>query len=164
MKKYAEASGRMAASTCMSAGITPLRDSVSAVKSEPMHSTASTDCIAARRAFWVSPAPSARAMKARKPTLSAESELLTSQLTVLVEPTAAVALVPSAPTIAVSIYCTAVCMSCSSMVGHASVQIMGSMDGSGFLRRMADTSLRRMIASYCSRKPAGRQDGTQTGA
>ena len=42
-----------------------------------------------------------------------------SQFTVVVEPTAAVAEVPKEPTIAVSMYCTAVCMSCSSMVGHA---------------------------------------------
>ena len=136
MKKYAEASERIAGSTCMSAGMTPLRDSVTAVKSEPMHSTASTACMAARRALFASPAPSALAMNARKPTPSAESELLTSQLTVLVAPTAAVALVPSEPTIAVSIYCTAVCISCSSMVGHASVRMTASMAVSGLLRRM----------------------------
>ena len=140
MKKYAEASGRMAGSTCMSAGMTPLMESVTAVKSVPMHSTASTACIAARRARCASPAPSARAINARKPTPSAESELLTSQLTVLVAPTAAVALVPSEPTIAVSMYCTAVCMSCSSMVGHASVRMTPSMAVSGFLRCMARPS------------------------
>ena len=51
----------------------------------------------------------------------------TSQFIVVVEPTAAVADVPSDPTIAVSIYCTAVCISCSSMVGHARVIITGSI-------------------------------------
>ena len=50
-----------------------------------------------------------------------------SQLTVLVAPTAAVAWVPSEPTMAVSIYCTAVCISCSSMVGQASRIITESM-------------------------------------
>ena len=55
--------------------------------------------------------------------LSADTVLLTSQLTVVVAPTAAVAYVPSEPTMAVSIYCTAVCISCSSMVGHASARI-----------------------------------------
>ena len=59
-------------------------------------------------------------MNARKPTPKAEIVLPTSQLTVVVEPTAAVAAVPSAPTMAVSIYCTAVCISCSSIVGQAS--------------------------------------------
>ena len=50
-----------------------------------------------------------------------------SQLTVLVAPTAAVACVPIAPTIAVSIYCTAVCISSSSIVGHASVRMVGTI-------------------------------------
>ena len=42
-------------------------------------------------------------------------------------PTAAVAWVPKVPTMAVSIYCTAVCISSSSMVGHARVKIRASM-------------------------------------
>ena len=49
--------------------------------------------------------------------------LLISQLTVEVAPTAAVACVPREPTMAVSMYCTAVCISCSSMVGQARVRI-----------------------------------------
>ena len=49
-----------------------------------------------------------------------------SQLTVTVLPTAAVALVPRVPTMAVSIYCTAVLISCSSMVGQASEITAGS--------------------------------------
>ena len=51
---------------------------------------------------------------ARKPTPKAETVLPISQLTVTVLPTAAVAAVPSEPTIAVSMYCTAVWISCSS--------------------------------------------------
>ena len=50
-----------------------------------------------------------------------------SQLTVAVEPTAAVACVPRVPTIAVSIYWTAVCINCSSMVGHARARMVISM-------------------------------------
>ena len=138
--------------------MTPLSDSVSAVKSVPVLSTTSTACMAARRAFWISPAPSAREMNARKPTLSADNVLLTSQLTVLVAPTAAVALVPSEPTMAVSIYCTAVCMSCSSMVGQASVRMTGNMDRSGFLRCMTrPSSLDDCL--YYSRKSTWWQDG-----
>lgn len=57
---------------------------------------------------------------------SAEIVLPISQLTVLVAPTAAVACVPREPTIAVSIYCTAVCSSCSSIVGQASAKIVGT--------------------------------------
>ena len=57
----------------------------------------------------------------------AEMVLPISQLTVLVAPTAAVAWVPIAPTMAVSIYCTAVCISSSSMVGHASVRMVGTI-------------------------------------
>ena len=59
--------------------------------------------------------------------LMAEMVLFMSQFTVLVAPTAAVACVPSVPTIAVSIYCTAVCISCSSIVGHARATMMGSI-------------------------------------
>ena len=119
MKKYTDANSRMLSSTCISVGTAPLRPSASAVNAVPVTSTASTACAAARFARFSSPAPKERAMNARKPMLSAETELPISQLTVLVAPTAAVACVPSEPTIAVSIYCTAVCISCSSMVGHA---------------------------------------------
>ena len=66
-------------------------------------------------------------MYARNPTLMAEMVLFTSQFTVLVAPTAAVAWVPREPTMAVSIYCTAVCISSSSIVGHASTNIWGSI-------------------------------------
>ena len=57
----------------------------------------------------------------------AEMVLITSQLTVVVAPTAAVACVPRDPTIAVSIYCTAVRMISSRIVGHANVKITGSI-------------------------------------
>lgn len=57
----------------------------------------------------------------------AEMLLLTSQLMVVVQPTAAVAWVPSTPTIAVSMYCTAVYISCSNIVGQASVKMTGSI-------------------------------------
>ena len=54
-------------------------------------------------------------------------ELLTSHPTVLVAPTAAVAWVPREPTMAVSMYCTAVCIVCSSIVGQARATMTGSM-------------------------------------
>ena len=66
--------------------------------------------------------------------LMAEIVLLISQLTVLVEPTAAVADVPREPTIAVSIYWTAVCIACSIMVGHARDQITAIIAGFNFLK------------------------------
>ena len=91
-----------------------------------MTRTASTDWAAARRARAWSPAPRAWEMQARKPTPKAEIELPISQFTVVVEPTAAVAWVPRLPTMAVSIYCTAVCISCSSMVGQARAKTVGS--------------------------------------
>ena len=50
-----------------------------------------------------------------------------SQFTVLVAPTAAVACVPRLPTMAVSIYCTAVCISISSIVGQASASMVPSI-------------------------------------
>ena len=61
-------------------------------------------------------------------------ELPPIQPTVLVAPTAAVASVPSAPTMAVSMYCTSVCISSSSMVGHARAKITGSMAQRSFAR------------------------------
>ena len=57
----------------------------------------------------------------------ADTVLPMSQFTVTVQPTAAVAEVPREPTMAVSTYCTAVLMSCSSMVGQASVSTAGSI-------------------------------------
>ena len=96
------------------------------MKSTPSTSTASTDWAAARRARPSSPAPKAWEIWARKPTPKAETVLPISQLTVSVLPTAAVAAVPSEPTIAVSIYCTAVCSSCSSIVGQARENTAGS--------------------------------------
>ncbi len=59
--------------------------------------------------------------------------LPTSQPTVDVAPTAAVAWVPREPTMAVSMYCTAVPMSCSSMVGQARERIVGSSSQGSFL-------------------------------
>lgn len=55
---------------------------------------------------------------------SADTVLPISQLTVVVAPTAAVACAPRRPTMAASTYCTAVLISCSSMVGQASAQII----------------------------------------
>ena len=66
-------------------------------------------------------------MKLRNPTPRAEMELFTSQLTVVVAPTAAVAWVPRLPTMAVSMYWTAVCKSCSSMVGQAKAMMVTIM-------------------------------------
>lgn len=54
--------------------------------------------------------------------------LLISQFTETVLPTAAVACVPMEPTIAVSMYCTAVCIRCSSIVGQAREMTDGSND------------------------------------
>jgi len=53
--------------------------------------------------------------------------LMTSQFTVVVAPTAAMASVPKEPTMAVSMYCTAVRMTSSRMVGHAKENITGSI-------------------------------------
>ena len=96
------------------------------MKSVPSTSTASTDWAAAARARLSSFAPKAWEIIARKPTPKAETVLPTSQLTVTVLPTAAVAAVPSEPTIAVSTYCTAVWISCSSIVGQARASTEGS--------------------------------------
>ena len=93
----------------------------------PVTRTMKTDCPAAFLARLVSPAPRDWDIYARNPTPRAEIVLPISQLTVLVAPTDAVALVPKTPTIAVSIYCTAVCMNCSSIVGHASAKITGNI-------------------------------------
>ena len=64
-------------------------------------------------------------MYERNPTPSAATLDITSQPTVTVEPTAAVAWVPMEPTIAVSIYCTAVSISSCSMVGQAREKTTG---------------------------------------
>ena len=74
-----------------------------------------------------SPAPQALAISARKPTPKAEKVLPTNHAMVLVAPTAAVAWVPREPTMAVSMYWTAVCMTCSTMVGQASVMIVAAV-------------------------------------
>ena len=56
-----------------------------------------------------------------------------SQFMVAVAPTAAVAAVPSEPTMAISIYCTAVSTSSSSMVGAARDSITGMSSGRRYL-------------------------------
>ena len=71
--------------------------------------------------------------KKKNPTPIAETAEFTSQFTVVVEPTAAVAAVPSVPTIIRSIYCTRVCISCSSIVGIASANIVVSIADFPFL-------------------------------
>ena len=58
----------------------------------------------------------------------AESELPTSQLMVVVAPTAAVASAPRRPTMAESTYCAATWSICSSIVGHASASTIHSVD------------------------------------
>ena len=124
IKKYVEAVSRIPSFTCIQTGICPLSPKVAAVKTEPTTRTIMTACPTARFARSRSPAPSDLAIYARNPILSAEIELLISQFTVVVAPTAAVAWVPSEPTIAVSIYWTAVCISCSSIVGQARLIII----------------------------------------
>lgn len=120
----------MASSTCIQAGTRLLQAVASTVKSEPAISTIMAACAEARRTICASPAPLARAITLKKPMPQAEMMQMMSQLMVVVAPTAAVAAVPSEPTMAVSMYCTAVCMSCSSIVGHASVSTAGSSAGS----------------------------------
>ena len=125
---------RSVGSTCIHTGTMPLKETEITVNSTPVTKTASTAWETERRALSLSPAPQAFAMNARKPTPMADTVLFTSQLTVLVAPTAAVAVVPSAPTMAVSIYCTAVCISCSSMVGQASERMTPAMARRGLSR------------------------------
>ena len=117
---------RSEGSTCIQTGTNELSESVSAVKTAPRANTANTDWAAAARARFSSPAPKAWEICARNPTPKAATVLPISQLTVTVLPTAAVAAVPSEPTMAVSTYCTAVWISCSSIVGHASESTVGS--------------------------------------
>ena len=91
-------------------------------------------------------------MNAKNPTATAEMVLPISQLTVVVAPTAAVASVPREPTLAVSIYWTAVCKSCSSIVGHARVIIARSraLLLSGFLLFVwAEFSVVNISVSVC---------------
>ena len=125
-KKYVAAVLRISGSTCIRTGTMGERASVRTVNKIPDTSTASTACAEARRQRSGSFAPIARAIYERKPTPRADSELPTNQPTVLVEPTAADACVPSEPTMAVSTYCTAVCISCSSMVGNAKEITVGN--------------------------------------
>ena len=127
IKKYLDASDRILSSTCIHTGTLLLSPRVTAVKNVPTASVTSTACPTAFDADCLSSAPQDFAIKARKPMLKAEIELEISQFTVVVEPTAAVACVPSEPTIAVSIYCTAVCISCSSIVGQARAHITATV-------------------------------------
>ena len=127
MKKYCEASSFISSSTCIREGTAGLTAKVTAVKKSPEISTAETDWLDAFTASSFFPAPRDCDMNARKPMPRAETDELTNQFTVVVEPTAAVASVPSEPTMAVSIYCTAVCISCSSIVGHARATMTGSI-------------------------------------
>ena len=99
-------------------------------------------------------APQALEMMARNPTPKAVMEELTSHPTVLVAPTAAVACVPRAPTMAVSMYCTADWLICSSIVGQARVKITRTMARdslfcciiSTFLLQMPDFRISSIIA------------------
>ena len=59
-------------------------------------------------------------------------ELLLSQLMVVVAPTAAVAVVPKEPTMAVSIYWPAVCITCSTIVGQARATIIAKVPKDSF--------------------------------
>ena len=78
-------------------------------------------------------------------------ELPTSQDTVEVAPTAAVACVPRDPTMAVSMYCTAVCISCSSMVGQARERmtaIISLLSLSGFVRMILPFASKMIFPHY----------------
>ena len=65
-------------------------------------------------------------MQATTPTPSANIGELTSQVMVVVNPTAADACAPMRPTMAESAYCTIVASASSTMVGQASAQISAS--------------------------------------
>ena len=123
IRKYLEAVGRIWGSTCIQTGIAPLRAVVRMVQAVPITSTERTACAAVLRAVQISCAPQALEIIARKPTLKAVIEENISHPTVVVAPTAAVAWVPSVPTMAVSIYWTADCIVSSSIVGQASAKI-----------------------------------------
>ena len=123
MKKYCVARGRTDSATCIHTGTMPLRPRVTMVKITPALTVTMTAWATAFAAASLSPAPQALAIKDRKPTPQALTMPPISQPTVVVAPTAAMAFVPRLPTMAVSIYCTAVCISCSSMVGHASARM-----------------------------------------
>ena len=83
------------------------------------------------RACAVSPAPMCWATCTAKPIAAAPKRPLKSQTELDTTPTEAVALGPSDPTMAVSIYCTSVSMSCWTIAGHDSA-------------RTAETSSRRV--------------------
>ena len=90
-------------------------------------------------------------MNERNPTPMAEMLPLMSQLSVAVQPTAAVAAVPRDPTMAISIYCTAVSTSSSSMVGPASERMPGTSSQCSFLFP-AGTDMRASIEKNAVRK------------
>jgi len=138
----------MLGSTCIQTGTRPLRATGRMVKRMPTIRVTSTAWETERRAASRSLAPQARAMKDRKPTPRAETEEPTSQPTVLVAPTAAVAWVPREPTMAVSMYCTAVCISCSSMVGHARLRMTASIARFSFLKREVIMKKPRIQSHY----------------
>ena len=137
--------GRMASSTCIQRGMRPLRLSVTPVKSTPRVRVTSVAWAEARAAASRSFAPQAWAMKARKPTPKADTMPPTSQPTVVVAPTAAVASVPREPTMAVSMYCTAVCISCSSIVGQARARITFIMPKSSRFHKLRIPVPRRSL-------------------
>ena len=114
----------------------PLSPRVMQVNSTPVVAATITAWAEAFAAASPSPAPQALAIKDKKPTPQALTMPPISQPTVVVAPTAAMAFVPRLPTIAVSIYCTAVCISCSSMVGHASARMTRMVCLSRFLNQL----------------------------
>ena len=151
--KYREAISRMPGSTCIHTGTCPAAARVRTVSRVPSTSAARHAWALACRARSGRPAPNCRAIKARKPTPTADTTLPIIQLTVDVAPTAAVAAVPREPTMAVSIYCTAVWVSCSSMVGQARVKMAASMVRSNlFSRRMPFLPFRMFVSAGIQRR------------
>ena len=139
----------MPGSTFIHTGMTPLRLRATAVNTVPRTITVMRDCITALLAFSYSCLPLAWEMYARNPTPNAETVLISSQLTVDVDPTAAVASVPRLPTIAVSMYWTAVASISSSIVGHARVKISGRYERSKYpLRDVPDILFLLSCFSY----------------
>ena len=101
-------------------GNTGAASSVSAHIATPATATINTVCAAVSRAVLASFAPRAREITASAPTPTAKNMPLTNHVTEPVSPTAAEACAPSTPTMAVSTYCTSVCMAFSSITGQAS--------------------------------------------
>ena len=100
MPKYQAASRQISVSAPIHRGITGDKPTKISVISAPTATETVTAWAAVRLACSASPAPLSRAMQAKKPVAKAHRGLFTSQVTVPVTPTAAMAAVPTLPTMA----------------------------------------------------------------